>query len=395
MAVYNAPLDENVLNRFLALPQFGKVQAEYVWIGGTGQDLRSKTRTLDQMPKSPAELPEWNFDGSSTLQAPGANSEVILHPKAIYRDPFRPGGDNILVMCDCYTPAGEPLPSNTRFRADLVMEKAKDLIPWFGIEQEYTLFESDFRTPLGWPPNGFPAPQGPYYCGLGANAAYGRYVVEAHYRACIYAGITISGVNAEVMGGQWEYQVGPCEGISSGDELWMSRYLMLRVCEQFGVNVSWDPKPMEGDWNGAGCHTNFSTQPMRDDGGYAEIIKACDRLGAPGMPEKHIAAYGEGNERRLTGKHETASMYEFTYGVADRGASIRIPSVAKQEGKGYFEDRRPSSNMDPYRVTSIMVQTCCEIKGPNTTRASQMSSNLVARAARGDGSQPEWKWDDE
>lgn len=299
-------------------------------------------------------------------------------------------------MCDCYTPAGVPLPSNTRARSAIVMERAKDLVPWFGIEQEYTLFEADFKTPLGWPPNGFPAPQGPYYCGLGANAAYGRHIAEAHYRACLFAGIQISGINAEVMAGQWEYQIGPCIGNASGDQLWMSRYIMLRVCELFKINVSWDPKPIEGDWNGAGCHTNFSTKVMREAGGYAEIVKACERLGAPGMPEKHIAAYGEGNERRLTGHHETASIDEYRFGVADRGASIRIPTQAEKDGCGYFEDRRPSSNMDPYRVNSIMVQTCCEIKGPNCFRQSEQASNLVVKAATGGGGvTADWAWEDD
>ena len=141
-----------------------------------------------------------------------------------------------MLQCDCYTPAGVPLPSNTRKKSNDVMEKAAHLEPWFGLEQEYTLFEADFKTPLGWPPNGFPAPQGPYYCGMGANASYGRHVVESHYRACLYAGIQISGVNAEVMPGQWEYQVGPCLGTASGDQLWMF---------QFGINVSLDPKPIK------------------------------------------------------------------------------------------------------------------------------------------------------
>jgi glutamine synthetase len=377
MAFYVKPLDENVLDRFLGLPQFGKVQAEYVWIGGSGQDLRCKTKTLDKVPDSPADLPLWNFDGSSTGQAPGDNSEVILKPQRIFKDPFRQG-DNILVMCDCYTPDGTAIPSNTRVGAEKVMEEFKDQKPWFGIEQEYTLFEKDFKTPFGWPTNGFPAPQGPYYCGAGADSAYGRSIAEAHYRACLYAGINISGINAEVMGAQWEYQVGPCEGIASGDELWMSRYIMLRVCEQFGVNVSWDPKPMDGDWNGAGCHTNFSTLAMREDGGYAKIIEACEALGAPGVPEAHLAAYGEGNERRLTGRHETASMHDYSYGVANRGASIRIPSAAKADGKGYLEDRRPASNMDPYRVTSMIVQTVC-----NAADKDASKSHAASKPARG------------
>jgi glutamine synthetase len=386
-------LDHGVYSEFMALDQGDRVQAEYVWIGGNGGDLRCKTKTLAKSPASVGELPLWNYDGSSTNQAPGSNSEVILHPKAIYPDPFR-GGKNILVLCDTYTPGGEALPTNTRKGALEVMEKAKDLVPWFGIEQEYTLFEGDGRTPFGWPSGGFPGAQGPYYCGAGAHSAYGRYVADAHYRCCLFAGLAISGINAEVMPGQWEYQIGPSTGIDSGDEMVISRYLMLRVCEAFGVIVSFDPKPIPGDWNGAGCHTNFSTKAMREEGGYAEIIKACDRLGAPGIPEKHMAAYGEGNERRLTGLHETASMSDFSYGVADRGASLRIPTAAEKDGKGYFEDRRPSSNMCPYRVTSMMVQTCCEIKGSNTTTASAPASGFVRLAAAGGfDDKPAWNWD--
>jgi len=318
------------------------------------QDLRCKTRTLASKPTSVADLPKWNYDGSSTAQAPGEDSEVILYPQAFYPDPFR-GGDNILVICDTYTPAGEPLPTNTRHDAAKTMAAAADKKPWFGIEQEYTLFEEDKVTPYGWPKGGYPGPQGPYYCGIGADNAFGRYIVDAHYRCCLYAGVSISGCNAEVMPGQWEYQVGPCEGINSGDELWLSRYLLIRVCEQFGVNVSFDPKPIPGDWNGAGCHTNYSTEPMRKEGGYDAIIEAIEKMGK--KHEEHIAIYGSGNERRLTGKHETASIHAFSYGVANRGCSIRIPRTTEADGFGYFEDRRPASNMDPYVVTGKLVKT--------------------------------------
>ncbi|RHY05993.1 hypothetical protein DYB37_004150 [Aphanomyces astaci] len=338
----------------MSLDTGSSVQAEYIWIGGSGEDLRCKTRTLEKSPASVADLPDWNFDGSSTNQAPGQDSEVLLKPAAIYKDPFR-GGKHILVLCDCYKPDGTPIPSNTRHDALRVMNASASHVPWFGIEQEYTLFEADKVTPYGWPKAGYPGPQGPYYCGAGAHSAFGRLIVDAHYRACLYAGIKISGINAEVMPGQWEYQVGPCVGIASGDQMWMSRYILLRVCEDFGVIVSFDPKPIPGDWNGAGCHTNVSTQAMREEGGIAAIIEALEKLKL--KHKEHIAAYGTGNERRLTGRHETASIDKFSYGVADRGASIRIPRTTEADGKGYFEDRRPASNMDPYTVTSRILKT--------------------------------------
>lgn len=345
-----------VLKRFLSLPQGNKIQVEYVWLG-LGLDIRSKTKTVETEVKDPSDLPVWNYDGSSTGQAPGDDSEVYLKPVAIFPDPFR-GGKNIIALCETCLPdeALTPLPSNSRRGAKAIFDQALEEEPWFGIEQEYTLFKRDGRTPLGWPSNGFPAPQGPYYCSNGADVSFGRDVVEAHYRACLFAGVNISGVNAEVMAGQWEYQVGPCTGIESGDHLTISRYLLLRVCEAFGVVVSFDPKPIAGDWNGAGAHVNFSTKVMRTPGKGLQAIKAAiERLSK--KHGEHIAAYGAGNERRLTGLHETASIDKFSSGVANRGASIRIPRQAELNGYGYFEDRRPASNIDPYLVTSLIFKT--------------------------------------
>lgn len=348
----------DILNKFLGLDQGNVIQVEYVWIDGSGLGLRSKCRSIEFTPTSASQLPEWNFDGSSTEQAEGSDSEVILVPRSIFRDPFR-GGNNILVMCDCFKPNGEPIAGNTRLSAQKIFDnpKVKEQVPWYGIEQEYTLFSTQGGRlwPLGWPKGGYPGPQGPYYCGAGADKAYGRDIVEAHYRACLYAGVKIAGCNGEVMPGQWEYQCGPCEGIDSGDHLWMSRYILHRVAEMFGVVVSFDPKPIPGDWNGAGCHTNFSTKAMREDGGWDHIINAIKKLEK--KHAEHILLYGEGNDRRLTGLHETAPLDNFSYGVANRGASIRIPRTTEKDKKGYFEDRRPASNMDPYVVTSKIIKT--------------------------------------
>jgi len=349
--------NDSALQYFLQLPQGEKVQATYIWIGGSGEDIRSKTRTLASRVRSIKDIPGWNYDGSSTDQAPGNDSEVHLQPVRYWPDPFR-RGDNVLVLCECWHPLSmKPIPSNTRVGARIIFEDEKVAIekPWYGIEQEYTLFEADGVTPLGWPQFGFPGPQGPYYCGNGARRAYGRQLVEAHYRCCLYCGINISGINAEVMPGQWEYQIGPCEGIDSGDSLWLSRFLLKRIAEYFQIVVSFHPKPMKGDWNGAGCHTNYSTLTMRSDNGYGAIIEAIEKLGK--RHEEHIAVYGRDNNQRMTGHHETASIDKFSYGVADRGCSVRIPNAAKIDGKGYFEDRRPASNMDPYVVTSMIAYT--------------------------------------
>ncbi|KAL3776846.1 hypothetical protein ACHAWO_004251 [Cyclotella atomus] len=359
-----AQLDTAVIDRFNSLPYpADKVLAEYVWVDAAG-NTRSKTRTLPVKRTTAVEnLPRWNFDGSSTGQAPGDDSEVILRPCRIFKDPFRPrsdGVDNILVMCDTYTPSGEPLPTNTRAVAAKSFEGKEDEEIWFGLEQEFTLFNLDQRTPLGWPKGGVPArAQGPYYCSVGPENSFGRAITDAHYRACLYAGIEISGTNGEVMPGQQEYQVGPCVGIDAGDQLYMSRYILQRVCEEFQVYCTLHPKPIvEGDWNGAGMHTNVSTKSMREPGGLEIIKKAIYKLAA--KHQEHIAVYGEGNELRLTGKHETASIDQFSFGVANRGASVRIGRDTEAEGMGYFEDRRPSSNADPYLVTGKIMATIME-----------------------------------
>lgn len=359
MVSYSNQLNIDVFNNYATLDQGEFVLAEYVWIGGNGE-FRCKTKTLENEYKNVSDYPIWNFDGSSTNQAPGDNSEVYIQPVAVFKDPFRKG-NNVLVLCECVVPESDdsmtmqPHDSATRSAAVAIFEKVAAHEPWYGIEQEYTLFYEDGVTPFGWPVGGYPGPQGPYYCGAGTKSAYGRRVADSHYKACLYAGVTMSGINAEVMCGQWEYQVGPCEGIESGDQLTISRYIMKRVCEDFGVVVSFDPKPISGDWNGAGCHTNYSTKTMRDEGGYAEIEEALKKLKL--KHKEHIKVYGVGNERRLTGHHETADINTFSWGVANRGASIRVPKTTFLEKKGYLEDRRPASNMDPYVVTSMIAET--------------------------------------
>ena len=324
--------------------------AEYIWIDGTEPTplIRSKTKVLpvNQDP------PLWGFDGSSTKQAEGINSDCVLKPVTVTQDPLR-GGENILVLCEVYNTNMTPHKTNTRSKCIISENIYASEECWYGIEQEYT-FMSD-GSPLGFPKGGEPAPQGDYYCGNGANRAFGRQIAEAHLYYCLQAGLKIGGINAEVCPGQWEFQVGPCGTVEVGDHLWLARYILERVGERFGVTVSFEGKPIQGDWNGAGCHTNFSTKTMREN--YDACIAAAEALG--NNTAEHIKNYGHGIEERLTGEHETCSYEEFKYGVSDRTASIRIPWQVAKEGKGYIEDRRPNANCDPYVVTNLITKTVC------------------------------------
>ncbi|MFD9797153.1 glutamine synthetase [Streptomyces sp. NPDC059070] len=326
--------------------------AEYIWIDGTSPTakLRSKTKVVS----TGAEPTTWGFDGSSTNQAAGHASDRVLEPAFICPDPIR-GGDNVLVLCEVLNTDGTPHHSNTRAELAPVSDRFAAHAPVFGIEQEYTFF--DGTRPLGFPVGGFPAAQGGYYCGVGADEIFGRQIVEKHLERCLTAGLSISGINAEVMPGQWEFQVGPVGPLEVSDQLWVARWLLYRTAEEYGVTVTLDPKPVKGDWNGAGAHTNFSTNTMRQS--YAAIVAACEALGEGSKPLDHVKNYGAGIDDRLTGLHETAPWNEYSYGVSDRGASVRIPWQVQRDGKGYIEDRRPNANVDPYVVTRLIVDTCC------------------------------------
>lgn len=334
--------------------------AEYIWVDGTEPTalVRSKTKvihkTIDTVELST--FPQWAFDGSSTNQAEGGNSDRLLEPVCFVTDPVR-GEGCYLVLCEVYNPDGTPHASNYRAHLRAAMAAGGEASDsWIAFEQEYTFFKGS--RPLGFGNDRrYPAPQGPYYCGVGADEVYGRPVVEKHLKLCLEAGIVLTGINAEVMPGQWEFQCGGpnVDPLTASDHLWLARWLLYRVGEDFGISATLDPKPVPGDWNGAGMHTNFSTAAMRAPGGIKHINDACDRIGE--NIDRHIAVYGAGNEFRLTGHHETCSIREYKYGVSDRTASIRIPLLVDREGCGYLEDRRPAANADPYQVCNALLRT--------------------------------------
>ncbi|MBN1181024.1 MAG: glutamine synthetase beta-grasp domain-containing protein [Bacteroidales bacterium] len=329
-----------------------KAKLEYIWLDGykPTQTMRSKTLVVENFSGKVEDAPIWSFDGSSTEQAAGNSSDCLLKPVFVCIDPGRKNG--FLVMAEVLNPDGTPHPSNGRATID---DDDEDF--WFGFEQEYVLWDLDHHTPLGFPaPGYYPPPQGPFYCSVGAEYNVGRNFVEEHLDMCIEAGINVEGINAEVMKGQWEYQVFAKGAKNAGDQTWIARYLAERVGEKYGVRVNLHPKPVDGDWNGSGMHANFSNGLMRTCGDKKVFEAICEEFGKH-IPE-HIAVYGADNHKRLTGRHETQSIDKFSYGVSDRGASIRIPISTVENGwKGRLEDRRPASNADPYKVAARIVKT--------------------------------------
>ena len=342
--------------------------AEYIWLDGAEptRQLRSKSRNiiLNENPKI-KDFPEWGFDGSSTNQASGDNSDCTLKPVNFVKDSTRDIND-YLVLCEVFNADGTPHKSNSRAQLRKILNiGAIEQDPWIGFEQEYTLFKH--RNPLGWPESGFPGSQGPYYCGVGSRKVFGRNIAEEHAKACNDSGLIFYGVNAEVMPGQWEFQIGfrgeekeKVDVMNISDHLWLARWLLHKLSEKYGLHVSFKNKPVKGDWNGAGMHTNFSTKNTRNKkNGMSAINKAIKILST--KHKEHILLYGNNLEERLTGLHETCDINTFKYGVADRGSSIRIPQNVNINGYGYFEDRRPGANADPYLVSSRLCTSVCEI----------------------------------
>ena len=328
-----------------------KAKLEYIWLDGYSptQNMRSKTKVIEDFSGKLEDCPIWCFGGSSTRQAEGNASDCLLKPVAIYPDPMRE--DGYLVMNEVLNPDSTPHESNCRATID---DDDNDF--WFGFEQEYFIMDVDTQLPLGFPLGGYPGPQGLYYCSVGGKNTHGRHIVEEHADLCLEAGINFEGLNQEVACGQWEFQLFAKGAKKAGDEMWVARYLLDRLTEDYGYYIEYHPKPIKGDWNGSGMHANFSDTILRTCGDEKIFQKVCESFGK--NIEKHISVYGADNDQRLTGAHETQSINEFSYGVSDRGASIRIPIGTVEEGwKGRLEDRRPASNADPYKIASVIIST--------------------------------------
>ncbi|MBT7334963.1 MAG: glutamine synthetase [Gammaproteobacteria bacterium] len=328
---------------------------EYIWLDGyqPTQSLRSKTMVRSNFGGTLEECPVWSFDGSSTEQAEGNDSDCLLKPVMIIPDPDRSNG--YLVMTEVLNADGTPHASNGRASIE---DDDDDF--WFGFEQEYFLWDTETNLPPGFPAGGYPGPQGPYYCSVGASNTYGRDCVEEHLDLCLEAGLNVEGINAEVAAGQWEFQIFAKGAQRAGDEIWLARYMLERTGERYGYAINWHPKPLgDTDWNGSGMHANFSNGPMRDSGKEETFTAICDAFGK--NIERHMSVYGAHNDQRLTGKHETQSIDMFSYGISDRGASIRIPVSTVTDGwVGRLEDRRTASNADPYKVAAVIIKTTKE-----------------------------------
>lgn len=328
------------------------VKLEYIWLDGykPTQSLRSKTKIVKEFSGKLEDLDQWSFDGSSTEQAPGGSSDCLLKPVFVVPDPQRKNA--YLVMTEVLSSDGTPHESNGRAGIE---DDDNDF--WFGFEQEYFLWDTKINKPFGFPAGGFPAPQGPYYCSVGAYNAFGRNIVEEHLDACLDAGLNVEGINAEVATGQWEFQIFAKGAKEAGDQIWVARYLLERIGEKYGVAINWHCKPLGAlDWNGSGMHANFSNGIMRSANSKETFMKICEAFRP--VVKEHIAVYGADNDKRLTGKHETASIHDFSYGVSDRGASIRIPVYTPAHNwSGYLEDRRPNSAADPYKVAARIIKT--------------------------------------
>lgn len=321
-----------------------KILVEYVWLDGYNPEpnLRSKIKVVNMNFEDDYEdkVPDWGFDGSSTMQAEGYSSDCYLKPVKFYSTVF---GEKVYALCEVYDKDGKPHETNDRSNLG---EEERDL--WVGFEQEYFIRSGHNKPILGFE-SGLTNPQGKYYCGVGGQIV-GRELSDKHLVMCLKYGINVEGTNAEVALGQWEYQIFAKGKKEASDDLWMSRYFLFKLAESYGYQIELHPKPLlnYGEWNGSGLHTNFSNKRMREEGGekyFNSILRTFES-----NAKNHIDNYGSDNHLRLTGKYETQSIDKFSWGISDRGASIRVPKSVGETWKGYLEDRRPSSNANPYKI---------------------------------------------
>lgn len=337
--------------------KMNKLLLEYIWLDGNKtQSLRSKVKTVDWLPLViPSNLPTWNFDGSSTKQAKGSDSECNLKPVRVYCWEK----NHYFVLCEVINADGTPHSTNSRASLSQLAQSHAGSNYWWGFEQEFFLTQNDRIA--GFPKDGYPPAQGPYYCGVGYNQVVGRKLSETHLKTCLNMEIDLTGTNAEVAIGQWEYQCFSFETMKACDDLWMSRYVLQRLGEEHGYGINIEPKPVDGDWNGSGCHANFSNNWIRNNNNSSKTANLMDTFCK--NHNAHMLSYGENNDKRLTGDHETQHIDTFSWGVGDRGASIRVPVATRDNNyNGYFEDRRPASNCDPYRVAKAIIETTEEAK---------------------------------
>uniref|UniRef100_A0A3P8UVW8 Glutamine synthetase n=1 Tax=Cynoglossus semilaevis TaxID=244447 RepID=A0A3P8UVW8_CYNSE len=345
---HTSKITMSVKNHYMSLPKGTYCQVTYVWISEDKESLRSKTKTLCKEPAGIKDIPEW-FAVSTNI------TELTLVPVKMFRDPFSLD-PNKLVLCEVLDYKQVPAETTLRSKCVEVMEKVEKFEPWFGMEQEYFLLDLD-RKPYDWPPGCR------FYtgsCCVGSEIIHGRDVATCHNLACLYAGIKICGYNPEAITSQWEFQIGPCLGIEMGDHLWMARYILHRVCEEFKVIATLDVQPVSGHLCPSGGHVNFSTKEMRSEGGLQYIEEAIKKLSR--RHSHHLSVYdphgGADNIRRLNSQTITSSFKEFSSAVAARDVSVRIPGQVFRSGHGYFEDRRPAANCDPYSVMIAMIETC-------------------------------------
>ncbi|XP_023021414.1 glutamine synthetase [Leptinotarsa decemlineata] len=354
----NAQLDKSIYNRYMCLPiPELKVHGTYIWIDGTGENLRSKSRTLEFNPSTYKEIPNGTFDGSNTLQAPVQNPDCYLIPIAMYHDPIRRGTSK-LVLCETFDANEKPSKSNHRQACVASLNRICDQQVEIGFKQEY-FFTGKSGKPFGWSTEGDPEPSDFQYAGVGAFKVYGREIAESFYRCCLYCGIDIAGDKPERFLSQWEFRTGPSSCIKAADDLWMARWLLTRIAEDFGVGVSFQPS-FSPKWHGSGLHVTFSSKRMREENGLRHIEEAIKKLEK--RHDDHMAVYdpkgGADNIKRLTGQFNSSLANKFTFKVADRTASVRITKTVNAKKKGFFEDRRPAANADPYQVINALVKTC-------------------------------------